>query len=103
MYAVIETGGKQYKVEEGGTVKVERLRAEPGASVTLDKVLLVADGTATKVGTPMVEGAKVMATVVAHGKAKKVLVVKYKSKVHYRRKTGHRQQFTTLRIDKIET
>ncbi len=103
MYAVIETGGKQYRVEEGLTLKVERLRAEPGASVTLDKVLLVTDGKATKIGTPMVTGAKVVATVVAHGKSKKVLVMKYKSKVHYRRRTGHRQQYTTLRIDKIES
>ncbi len=102
MYAVIETGGKQVRVEEGRTLKVERLQAEPGAAITLDRVLLVADGKATRVGTPVVKGASVKATVVAHGKARKVIVFKYKSKVHYRRKRGHRQQFTTLRIEKIE-
>jgi len=102
MYAVVETGGKQYRVEEGRTLKVERLQAEPGASVTLDKVLLVADGSTAKVGSPVVEGARVTATVVGHGKAKKIIVMKYKSKVHYRRKRGHRQHFTTLRIEKIE-
>jgi len=103
MYAVIETGGKQYRVEEGRTLKVERLRAEPGTSVTLERVLLVADGQAARVGSPVVEGARVTATVMGHGKTKKIIVMKYKSKVHYRHKTGHRQQFTTLRIDKIET
>lgn len=102
MYAVIETGGKQVRVEEGRIFKVERLQAEPGAVITLDRVLLVADGKATRVGTPVVKGASVKATVVAHGKARKVIVFKYKSKVHYRRKRGHRQQFTTLRIEKIE-
>ena len=103
MYAVIETGGKQYRVEEGRTLKVERLQAERGASVTLDKVLLVGDGGTATGGSPAVQGARVTATVLGHGKAKKIIVMKYKSKVHYRHKTGHRQQFTTLRIDKIET
>lgn len=103
MYAVIETGGKQYRVEEGRTLKVERLQAQPGASVTLDKVLLVGDGGTATAGSPAVQGARVTATVLGHGKAKKIIVMKYKSKVHYRHKTGHRQQFTTLRIDKIET
>lgn len=102
MYAVIETGGKQVRVEEGRTLKVERLQAEPGAAIILDRVLLVADGKATRVGAPLLKGASVKATVVAHGKARKVIVVKYKSKVHYRRKRGHRQHYTTLRIDKIE-
>lgn len=102
MYAVIETGGKQYRVEEGRTLRVERLDAEPGKAVTLDRVLLVADGTQTHVGTPVVAGAKVTATVVAHARDRKVTVMKYKSKVHYRRKRGHRQHFTTLRIDKID-
>ena len=102
MYAVIETGGKQYKVEEGRTVAVERLEADAGTAVTLDRVLLVADDTSRTVGTPIIAGAKVKATVMAHSKAQKVVVFKYKSKVHYRRKKGHRQQYTTLRIDKIE-
>ena len=78
MYAVIETGGKQYRVEEGRTLKVERLQAEPGAAVTLDKVLLVADGSTAKVGSPVIEGARVTATVVGHGKAKKIIAMKYK-------------------------
>jgi large subunit ribosomal protein L21 len=102
MYAVIETGGKQYRVQEGRTLAVERLQADPGTAVTIDRVLLVADDATRTVGTPVVKGAKVTATVVAHSKAKKVLVFKYKSKVHYRRKKGHRQQYTTIRIDKIE-
>ena len=102
MYAVIETGGKQYKVQEGRTVAVERLEADTGTAVTLDRVLLVADDTARTVGTPIVPGAKVTATVMAHSKDRKVVVFKYKSKVHYRRKKGHRQQYTTIRIDKIE-
>ena len=102
MYAVIESGGKQYRVEEGATLKVERLQAEPGKGVTLDRVLLVADGQKTHIGAPVVKGARVMATVVGHGRNRKVTVMKYKSKVHYRRKRGHRQHYTTLRIDKIE-
>jgi large subunit ribosomal protein L21 len=102
MYAVVETGGKQYRVEEGGTLKVERLAAEPGKPITLDRVLLVADGTSTHVGAPIVQGAKVTAMVLGHGKDRKVLVMKYKSKVHYRRKRGHRQHYTRLRIEKIE-
>ena len=101
MYAVIESGGKQYRVEEGATLKVESLQAEPGASVTLDRVLLVADGPQVTVGAPLVSGATVLATVVGHRRARKVVVFKYKPKAHYRRKQGHRQHYTQLRIDKI--
>ncbi len=101
MYAVIESGGKQYRVEEGATLKVESLPAEPGASVTLDRVLLVSDGSTVAVGAPLVAGASVRATVVGHGRGKKVIVFKYKPKAHYRRKQGHRQNFTQLHIDKI--
>jgi large subunit ribosomal protein L21 len=101
MYAVIESGGKQYRVEEGAVLAVETLQAELGASVTLDRVLLVADGSQVTVGTPHVAGASVQATVLRHGRAKKVVVFKYKPKAHYRRKQGHRQNLTTLRIDKI--
>ena len=101
MYAVIESGGKQYRVEEGATLQVEALDAEPGTAVTLDRVLLVADGENVTVGAPVVKGASVQATVVRHGRGKKVIVFKYKSKAHYRRKRGHRQNFTALRIDKI--
>lgn len=102
MYAVIETGGKQYKVQEGRTLAIERLPVDPGTALTLDRVLLVGDEATRTVGTPVVKGAKVTATVLGHSKAKKVLVFKYKSKVHYRRKKGHRQLYTTIRIDKIE-
>lgn len=100
-YAIIETGGKQYKVTEGQTIEVERLEAEEGGSVTLDKVLLLADGDNITVGKPLVEGARVTATVKKNGKGDKIIVFKYKAKVRYRRKNGHRQQFTSLSIDKI--
>jgi large subunit ribosomal protein L21 len=101
MYAVIESGGKQYRVEEGATVKVEALPAERGASLTLERVLLVGDGPQVTVGTPHVTGASVQATVLGHGRSKKIVVFKYRPKAHYRRKQGHRQAFTQLRIDKI--
>jgi large subunit ribosomal protein L21 len=101
MYAVIESGGKQYRVEEGATLRVELLEATPGAEVTLDRVLLVADGDTVTVGAPLVTGAAVRATVLGHDRAKKIIVFKYKAKAHYRRKQGHRQHFTALRIDKI--
>src|SRR5436305_15171135 len=103
MYAVVETGGKQYRVEEGRTLKVERLGAEPGTFVTLERVLLVADGQAARVGSPVLEGARVPARVMGPGKTKKIMVMKYKSKVHYGHETGHAQQFETLRLDKIAT
>jgi large subunit ribosomal protein L21 len=101
MYAVIASGGKQYRVEEGGTVRVERLAADPGTSVTLDGVLMMVDGSTITAGTPTVKGATVTATVLGHGRGKKVTVFKYRSKAHYRRKQGHRQGFTTLKIEKI--
>ncbi len=100
-YAIIETGGKQYKVTEGQTIQVERLEAEEGGTVQLDKVLLLTDGDNITVGKPLIEGARVMATVKKNGKGKKIIVFKYKAKVRYRRKNGHRQQFTSLVIDKI--
>lgn len=101
MYAVIESGGKQYRVEEGATLQVERLPVEPGAAVTLDHVLLVSDGQTVRVGAPLVPGASVQTRVLGHGRGKKVIVFKYKPKAHYRRKQGHRQNFTALRIEKI--
>jgi len=102
MYAVVKTGGKQYKVKEGQTLRVEKLEAQPGASVDLE-VLMVSDeeGKDVKVGTPTVAGAKVSAKVVEHGRADKVLVVKYKPKSRYKRTNGHRQPFTSLQIEKI--
>ena len=101
IYAIIETGGKQYKVSPGQTIDVERLDVVDGKTVDLDRVLLIADGKRVKVGTPTVEGAKVVATSKGEGKGDKVIVFKYKPKVRYRKKTGHRQLYTRLVIDKI--
>ena len=100
MYAIIETGGKQVKVEIGAKIYVEKLNVEAGNEVTFDKVLLVG-GESTKVGAPYVEGASVVAKVEKQGKEKKVIVFKYKNKNNYRRTTGHRQPFTCLTITAI--
>jgi large subunit ribosomal protein L21 len=100
VYAVIETGGKQLTVREGDVVRVEKLEAAPGDVVTLDRVLLVGDGR-PRVGAPTVDGAAVQARVVRTGRARKVVVMKFKAKAHSRRKTGHRQGFTELRIERI--
>jgi len=101
IYAIIETGGKQYKVAPGQTIEVERLKALQGDTVELDKVLFIADGDKITVGTPVVEGAKVIATSQGESKGEKVIAFKYKSKVRYQRKIGHRQLHTKLVIDKI--
>jgi large subunit ribosomal protein L21 len=101
MYAVVESGGKQYKVEPGSTIQVELLPAEVGASVELGRVLLVGDGDAVEVGRPTVAGARVVAEVVAQEKADKIIVFRYKRKVRYRRKTGHRQRLTRLLVKEI--
>ena len=101
IYAIIETGGKQYKVTPGQTVDVERLDVAEGGTVELDKVLFIADGDRVTVGTPTVDGAKVVATSQGEGKGKKIIVFKYKPKVRYRKKTGHRQLYTRLVIDRI--
>ncbi|WP_296803302.1 50S ribosomal protein L21 [Thiolapillus sp.] len=100
MYAVIQTGGKQYRVSEGMTLKVEKINAEEGSSVELDKVLMVADGDNVQVGTPYLDG-KVTATVKLHGKGKKVHIVKFKRRKHHLKRQGHRQQFTELEITGI--
>ncbi|ABW19293.1 50S ribosomal protein L21 [Alkaliphilus oremlandii] len=101
MYAIIETGGKQYRVQEGDTLFVEKLDANQGDIVTIDSVLAVSkDGNLT-VGAPMVAGAKVEAKVLEQGKAKKIIIFKYKPKKDYRRKQGHRQPYTKLVIEKI--
>ncbi len=100
MYAVIQTGGKQYRVTEGTTLRVEKIDAEEGASIELDKVLLVADGDDVKVGTPYLEGS-VTATVKAHGKGKKVRIVKFKRRKHHLKRRGHRQLYTELEITGI--
>ena len=102
MYAVLATGGKQYRVQEGDVIYVEKLIADVDSTVELNEVLAVGTEDGIKVGTPVVEGAKVVAKVVAQGKAKKVIVFKYKSKKDYRRKNGHRQPYTKLVIEKIE-
>ena len=102
MYAIIKTGGKQYRVAEGDVITVEKLTAEAGDSVTFDEVLAIVDGANTKVGKPLVDGAKVTAKVEAQGKARKILVFKYKAKSNYRRRQGHRQPFTKVAIEKIE-
>jgi large subunit ribosomal protein L21 len=103
MYAIVETGGKQYRVKAGDTIAVERLSGEPGEVLDLGRVLLVAgngDGE-TRVGTPGVDGAVVRAEVVEHARGEKIIVFRYKSKVRYRRKTGHRQALTRVRITDI--
>ena len=101
MYAVIKTGGKQYKVTEGETLKVESLNADEGSSVELDKVLMVINGDDVQVGTPFLDSAKVTASVVANGRHKKVKIVKFKRRKHYRKQMGHRQNYTEIKIDKI--
>ncbi len=100
MYAIIATGGKQYKVSEGDTIRVEKLGVNEGDKFTFDQVLYIG-GDDPKIGSPTVEGATVEATVKANGKAKKIIVYKYKRKSGYHRKNGHRQQYTEVTIDKI--
>ncbi len=102
MYAIIKTGGKQYRVAEGDVVMVEKLEAAEGDSVVFDQVLTVVNDGDVKVGKPLVEGAKVTGKVEAQGKARKILVFKYKAKSNYRRRQGHRQPFTKVVIEKIE-
>ncbi|HMK67037.1 MAG TPA: 50S ribosomal protein L21 [Stellaceae bacterium] len=101
MYAVIRTGGKQYKVAKDDVIVVETVAGEPGSSVKLADVLMVADGAATTLGTPMIAGAEVTATVVEHKQGDKVLVFKKRRRHNYRRKKGHRQQLTVLKITDI--
>lgn len=99
--AIIELNGQQYQVEQGRHLHVDRLHLEPDATLELDKVLFLHDGTVAKVGAPYVAGAKVMATIMNHGKDKKILVYKMRCKKGYRVKNGHRQQFTRIQIDAI--
>ncbi|MDP0489135.1 MAG: 50S ribosomal protein L21 [Fusobacterium sp. JB021] len=101
MYAVIKTGGKQYKVAEGDVLRVEKLNAEVNETVELTDVLLVANGEDVKVGTPVVEGAKVAVEILNQGKGEKVINFKYKPKTGYHRKKGHRQLFTEIRVKSI--
>ena len=102
MYAVVETGGKQYKIAEGDVLQVERLEGEKGDEVYLDKVLALGEEDSVKVGEPYLEGIKVKAKIVEQGKKGKIIVYKYKAKKNYRRKKGHRQPFTRLVVKGIE-
>lgn len=101
MYAVIKTGGKQYKVEAGATLKVEKLLGEVGSKVVIDKVLMIADGENTTIGAPLIAGATVNATVVSHGRADKVMIFKFRRRKHYRKTQGHRQSFTEILINDV--
>ena len=101
MYAVIKTGGKQYRVESGEKLKIELIPAEVGAQVQLDQVLMVSDGDAIQFGRPLVEGARVTATVLAHGRHDKVKIFKMRRRKHYQKHQGHRQGFTEVQIDTI--
>jgi large subunit ribosomal protein L21 len=102
MYAVIKSGGKQYRVESGAQVRVESLVADVGAAVSFDEVLLVGGGDTVKVGAPLVSGAKVKATVVSHGRGEKVKIFKMRRRKHYQKTQGHRQNYTEVRIDEIQ-
>jgi large subunit ribosomal protein L21 len=101
MYAVIKTGGKQYKVAAGDKLKVEKLVGDVGSTVVIDKVLLIANGESTTVGAPLVAGATVNATVVSHGRGDKVMIFKMRRRKHYRKTQGHRQSYTEIQIDTI--
>ena len=101
MYAIIKTGGKQYRVQAGEQVRVEALAADVGSSVSIEEVLLVGAGDSVKVGAPFVDGAKVKATVVSHGRGDKVKIFKLRRRKHYQKTQGHRQSYTELRIDDI--
>jgi large subunit ribosomal protein L21 len=101
MYAVISTGGKQYKLAQGDVCRIEKLNAEEGASVEIDKVLMIADGDNINIGTPFVDGGKVTATVKSHGRAKKVEIMKFRRRKHHQKRTGHRQYYTEIEVTAI--
>ncbi len=101
MYAVIQSGGKQHRVKEGQTLKLEKLNVETGSNVDFDKVLLVGSGEDIKVGAPYVDGAKVTAEVVSHGRHKKIKIIKFKRRKHHMKQMGHRQWFTEVKITGI--
>lgn len=101
MFAIMETGGRQYKVRPGSVLRVEKLEAAPGEQVVFDRILAVGDDSRTVIGTPCIEGASALGQVLQQGKAKKIIVFKYKAKKNYRRKQGHRQQFTEVVIRDI--
>ena len=101
MYAVISTGGKQYKLAKGDVCRIEKLDADEGASVDLDKVLLIADGDNINIGAPYVDGGKVTATIKSHGRAKKVEIMKFRRRKHHQKRTGHRQYYTEIEVTGI--
>lgn len=101
MYAVLSSGGKQYRVEAGSTLTLERLEGEPGTAITFDRILLIGDGEEVLVGTPVVPGASVTGVVLGESRGPKLVIFKFKQKVKYRRRTGHRQHLTTVRIEAI--
>jgi large subunit ribosomal protein L21 len=101
MYAVIKTGGKQYRVNQGDKLKIEKIVGDVGANVVLDQILTVVDGDNVTIGSPIVRGASVTATVVSHGRHDKVTIFKMRRRKHYRKSQGHRQSFTEIQIDKI--
>ncbi len=101
MYAVIKTGGKQYRVAAGEKIKVEQIPADVGSEITIDQVFMVGEGESVKIGTPVVEGASVKATVVSHGRHDKIKIFKMRRRKHYQKHQGHRQNYTELRIEAI--
>jgi large subunit ribosomal protein L21 len=102
MYAIIATGGRQYKVQEGDVITVEKLAVEPGTAYKFEEVLAIGEGEGLSVGTPFVDGAEVVATVIGNGKEKKVIIYKYKAKKGFHKKKGHRQPFTKLKIETVK-
>ncbi len=103
MYAVIATGGKQYRVAEGDVIQVETLEGEAGASIDFDKVLMVGEGENVKIGAPYLDGGKVTATIKSHGRGKKVEIVKFRRRKHHRKQMGHRQNYTEVQITGISS
>ncbi|MGI6628799.1 MAG: 50S ribosomal protein L21 [Bacillota bacterium] len=102
MYAIVETGGKQYRVSPGSIVRIEKVHGDRGNTLVFDKVLAISDGESLKVGRPYIQGAAVKGTIIRQGKARKVLVFKYRAKTNYRKRYGHRQHFTEVRIQSID-
>lgn len=102
MYAIIETGGKQYRVAEGQTLKVEKLEAEAGHTVDFDRVLMIGEGETARIGAPLIDGAKVVAEVLKHGRADKIRIIKFRRRKHHMKRQGHRQYFTQVKITKVQ-
>jgi len=102
MYAIVNTGGKQYKIQQGDVFRVEKIPGEIGSSVSFDKVLMFSDGKNVSIGQPLLDNVAVKGHIIEQGKAKKIIVFKYKRRKRYRRKQGHRQQYTAIKIDSIE-